>query len=111
MARRSSGLAAITDYIRRNPRTAAIAAFNLGLYAASLTRKGIRRSDLRDFPSKLVELVPGMRDLISLVPMMDEEEPPRATRKSRARKPASRATKGKSRRRNPANGPDVRKRT
>ena len=95
MARRSSGLAAITDYIRRNPRTAAIAAFNLGLYAASLTRKGVRRSDLRDFPSKLVELVPGMRELISLVPMMDEEEPPRARRKSRTRKPASRLTKGK----------------
>ena len=110
MARRSSGLAAITDYIRRNPRTAAIAAFNLGLYAASLTRKGIRRSDLRDFPSKLVELVPGMRDLISLVPMMDDEEP-RTRRKSRARKPASRAAKAKGRRRNPANGPDVRKRT
>ena len=95
MARRSNGLAPITDYIRRNPRTAAIAAFNFGLYAASLTRKGIRRSDLRDLPSKLVELVPGMRDLISLVPMMDEEEPPRARRKSRARKPASRPTKGK----------------
>ena len=94
MARRSSGLAAITDYIRRNPRTAAIAAFNLGLYAASLTRKGIRRSDLKDFPYKLVELVPGMRDLISLVPMMDDEEP-RARRKSRARKPASRPTKAK----------------
>ena len=95
MARRSSGLAAITDYIRRNPRTAAMAAFNLGLYAASLTRKGVRRSDLKDFPSKLLELVPGMRDLISLVPMMDEDEPPRARRKSRPRKPASRPTKGK----------------
>ena len=94
MARRSSGLTAITDYIRRNPRTAAIAAFNLGLYAASLTRKGVRRSDLKDLPSKLLELVPGMRDLISLVPMMDEDEPPRARRKSRARKPASRPTKG-----------------
>ena len=96
MARRSSGLAAITDYIRRNPRTAAIAAFNLGLYAASLTRKGVRRSDLRDLPSKLVELVPGMRDLVSLVPMMmDEDEPPRAKRKSRARRPASRSTRRK----------------
>ena len=94
MARRSSGLAALTDYVRRNPRTAAIAAFNLGLYAASLTRKGFRRSDLRDLPYKLAELVPGMRELISLVPMMDEAEP-RATRKSRARKPASRAAKGK----------------
>ena len=92
MARQSSGLAAITDYIRRNPRTAAIAAFNLGLYAASLTRKGVRRSDLKDLPSKLVELVPGMRDLISLVPMMGEDERPRAKRKSRARKRASRST-------------------
>ena len=94
MARHSSGLAAITDYIRRNPRTAAIAAFNLGLYAASLTRKGVRRSDLQDLPSKLVELVPGMRDLVSLVPMMDDE-PPRAARRSRARKPASRSTRRK----------------
>jgi hypothetical protein len=92
MARQSNGLAAITDYIRRNPRTAAIAAFNLGLYAATLTRKGIRRSDLKDFPARLVELVPAMRDLVSLVPLMDEDEPRRAPRKSRARRPASRAT-------------------
>ena len=92
MARRSSGLAAISDYVRRNPRTAAIAAFNLGLYAASLTRKGVRRSDLNDLPSKLVELVPGMRELVSLVPMMMGEEEPRSRRKSRARKPASRST-------------------
>ena len=71
MARQSSGLAAITDYIRRNPRTAAIAAFNLGLYAASLTRKGVRRSDLKDLPSKLAELVPGMRDLVE--PCSDDD--------------------------------------
>ena len=95
MARQSSGLAAITDYIRRNPRTAAIAAFNLGLYAASLTRKGVRRSDLKDLPSKLVELVPGMRELVSLVPMLDEDEPPRAKRKSRTRRPVSRSTRRK----------------
>ncbi len=93
MARQSGGLAAITDYIRRNPRAAAVAAFNLGLDAASLTRRGVRRSDLKDLPSKLVEQVPGLRDLLSLVPMMDEEEAPRAKRKSRARKPASRMRK------------------
>lgn len=94
MARHSSGLAAINDYIRRNPRAAAIAAFNLGLYAASLTRKGVRRSELRDLPSKLVELVPGMRDLVGLVPMMmDQDEPPRPRRKSRTRKGASRSKK------------------
>ena len=94
MARHSSGLAAITDYIRRHPREAAIAAFNLGLYAASLTRKGVRRSELKDLPSKLVELVPGMRDLVSLVPMMmDQEEPRRSRRKPRARKPVSRSNK------------------
>ena len=91
MARQSGAFAAITDYIRRNPRAAAIAAFNLGLYAASLTRKGVRRSDLKDLPSKLVELVPGMRDLVSLVPMMAEEEPPRARRKSGARKRTGRS--------------------
>jgi hypothetical protein len=99
MARHSSAFAAITDYIRRNPRAAAIAAFNLGLYAASLTRKGVRRSDLKDLPSKLVELVPGMRDLISLVPMMGEEERPRTKRKSRARRPAARS---KTRKKSPA---------
>ncbi len=96
MARQSSGLAAITDYIRRNPRTAAIAAFNLGLYAASLTRKGARRSDLIDLSSKLAELVPGMRNLVGLVPlMMGDDEPPRTKRRSRAGKPASRSTKRK----------------
>ena len=89
MARRSSGLAALSDYIRRNPRATAIAAFNLGLYAASLTRKGVRRSELKDLPSKLIELVPGMRELVSLVPMMMDQDEPRQ-RKPRARKPRSR---------------------
>jgi len=95
MARQSSGLAAITDYIRRNPRTAAIAAFNIGLYAASLTRKGVRRSDLVDLSSRLAELIPGMRNIAGLLPMMlmDDDEPARpAKRKTRSRRPVSRST-------------------
>ena len=102
MAKTNNALSVITDYVRRNPRAAAIAAFNLGLYAASLTRKGVRRSELNDLPSKLVELVPGMRELVSLVPMMmGQEEPPRVRRKSRSRKPVSRSTKRKAPRSEP----------
>ena len=95
MARRSSGLAALTDYVRRNPRTAAIAAFNLGLYAATLTRKGVRRGELAELPAKLVDLVPSMRDLMSL--LGQEEEVPRKRSSNRRKAGARKATGRRSR--------------
>lgn len=57
----------ITDYVRRNPRTSAMVAFNLGLYAAMAATQGLRRSDLKNLRGKLVELVPSMGDLTSLL--------------------------------------------
>src|SRR5262245_18366666 len=59
-------LSAISDFVRRNPRTTAMAAFNLGLYAAMVARMGVRHGDLKEFPGKLVGLVPSMYDLLSL---------------------------------------------
>jgi hypothetical protein len=76
----------LTDYVRRHPKTSAMIAFNLGLYAASAT-KGLRRSDLTELPSRLVELVPSMKDLAG------HFSPPPVARKRRhraARKPAAR---------------------
>lgn len=98
MARSKSGFALITDYVRRNPRTAAIAAFNLGLYAATLTKKGVRRSELTELPSKLADLVPSMRSLVSLMPLLggtDEAPPRRKRRRAPARKAVRRTPKPK----------------
>ena len=86
----SSSLGAITDFIRRNPRTSAIAAFNLGLYAATIARKGVRRGELAELPAKLVDLVPSMRDLMSLLGQEDEPQVPRNTRSSHRRKSGAR---------------------
>jgi hypothetical protein len=97
MARSMSSLSAITDFIRRNPRTSAIAAFNVGLYAASIARRGVRGKELAELPAKLVGLVPSMRDLMSL---LGEEEPaaPRtrrsAPRRTGTRKAPRRRTRG-----------------
>jgi hypothetical protein len=60
-------LAAITGFVRRNPRTSAIAAFNIGLYAATVARKNFPRSDIKELPGKLVSLVPSMQDLLGLL--------------------------------------------
>ena len=59
----------LTDYIRRNPKTSAVIAVNLGMYAATAT-KGIRKSELAELPSKLVELVPSIKDITAFVPAL-----------------------------------------
>lgn len=95
MAKTLIGL--ITDYVRRNPRTSAMVAFNLGLYAAMAATKGVKRSDLKKLPAKLVELVPSIKDLTDFLPAVE--------RKPTARRKAGRkvkATAGRSPRRKAA---------
>jgi hypothetical protein len=77
----------LTDYIRRNPKTSAMIAFNLGMYAATAT-KSMRKSDLAELPAKLVELVPSMKDITGYVPAL--APPAKRPLKAKAR-PATRS--------------------
>ena len=95
MARSVSGLNAITDFIRRNPRTSAIAAFNIGLYAATIARRGVKPGEFAELPARLVGLVPSMRDLMSL--LSDQDEVPPVKRRSTRGKTKKRATRRRSR--------------
>jgi hypothetical protein len=87
----------LTDYVRRNPRTSAMVAFNLGLYVAMAATKGLSRSDLAKLPGKLVALVPAMKDLTDLIPLMSSPPPKSAPRRaaSRKSKPAGNRTRRK----------------
>lgn len=86
MPRNVRSLNAITDFVRRNPHTSAIAAFNLGLYAAAVARRGVRSRELAELPARLVGLVPSMRDLISLLGEEDEAQRPHSNRSTYRRK-------------------------
>lgn len=102
MARGNTVIGMLSDFIRRNPKTSATIAFNLGVYAAMATRKSIGRRDLKELPGRLVELVPSLDDIKSYAPMLSA--PSRSTGRStgraamrtpkrrtvRARKPARR---------------------
>lgn len=83
-------VALLTDYVRRNPKTSAMVAFNLGLYAAAATKRGIGKSDLTRLPSKLVELVPSMKDITSYVPLLSEPPKRRPARTRSRRRPVRR---------------------
>jgi hypothetical protein len=68
MARKNSWMNILSDFVRKNPRTSAMIAFNLGVYAAQATKKTLDRTDLKELPSKLVDLVPSMKDMSAYVP-------------------------------------------
>jgi hypothetical protein len=63
-------MGSLSDFIRRHPKTSATIAFNLGIYAALATKKGlskgISKSDLQRLPAKVAELVPDLPSLASL---------------------------------------------
>ena len=74
MARKSNTkqsplIGSLSDFIRRHPKTSATIAFNLGIYAALATKKGlskgISKSDLQRLPAKVAELVPDLPSLSS----------------------------------------------
>jgi hypothetical protein len=100
MARKNSWMAILSDFVRKNPRTSAMIAFNLGVYAAQATRRTFDRTDLKELPSKLVDLVPSMKDMSSYVPaaLLPAAEP-KARRRTRAKTTTKETTKRTSKRR------------
>jgi hypothetical protein len=93
---RKTWIGILSDFVRENPRTSAMIAFNLGVWAAQATRKGLRNTDFTDLPAKLADLVPSMpsmRDLGSYMPSLPAPKTRVTVKVSRRpRKPTTRAT-------------------
>jgi hypothetical protein len=80
---RKTWVGVLSDFVRNNPRTSAMIAFNLGVWAAQATRKGLGRADLADLPAKLAELLPSARTIGGYVPAMPGTEKRAPVRKRR----------------------------
>lgn len=95
---RKTWISVLSDFVRNNPRTSAVIAFNLGVWAAQATRKGLGRTDLSEIPAKLIDMVPSMKEIGSYVPALPSPLKSKAPRR-RARKPAKRTTRRTTKRR------------
>ena len=87
---RKTWVGVLSDFVRNNPRTSAVIAFNLGVWAAQATKKRLGHTDLKDIPSKLIDMVPSMKDIGGYVPALPGPAKRKATR--RASTPAARRT-------------------
>ena len=70
---RKTWVGILSDFVRKNPRTSAMIAFNLGVWAAQVTRKGLRNVDVSDLPAKVADFMPSMpsmKDLGSYMPSL-----------------------------------------
>jgi hypothetical protein len=96
-------LAILSNFVRDHPKTSAMVAFNLGIMAARATKSARRAAPtVSEIPSKLIELVPSIKDLGGYLPMIGTSKsgpkpgskPRRKARKNAtksARRPARRA--------------------
>lgn len=108
---RKTWVGILSDFVRKNPRTSAMIAFNLGVWAAQATRKGLRNVDVSDLPAKVADMmpsIPSMKDLGSYMPSLPSPKT-RVTVKVTRRRPRkssarSRSTRS-SRRRSSKNAP------
>lgn len=70
MARHKTWVNILSDLVRDNPRTSAMIAFNLGVWAGQATQKRLGKTDLSELPGKLVDMMPSMRELGDYVPAL-----------------------------------------
>jgi hypothetical protein len=70
MARHKAWINVLSDFVRDNPRTSAMIAFNLGVWAGQATQKKLGRTDLSELPSKLADMIPSMREIGDYVPAL-----------------------------------------
>ncbi len=90
-ARQNVLLSILSGVVRRNPRTSAAVAFNLGvLVARAAMRNNTFRRGMVSIPARLIELVPSAKDLGTYVPLGATAAKPKRRRAPRA-KPAVRA--------------------
>jgi hypothetical protein len=97
MARHKSWINIFSDFVRDNPRTSAMIAFNLGVWAGQATQKKLGRTDLSELPSKLIDMMPSMKEIGEYVPALPSplkrKAPRRSTRKAAARTAKRRSAK------------------
>jgi hypothetical protein len=91
MARHKTWVGILSDFVRDNPRTSAMIAFNLGVWAGQATQKKLGRTDLTELPSKLVDMMPSMKEIGDYVPALPSPLKAKAPRR-RTRKPAAKRT-------------------
>jgi hypothetical protein len=70
MARHKTWINILSDLVRDNPRTSAMIAFNLGVWAGQATQKRLGKTDLSELPAKLADMMPSMRELGDYVPAL-----------------------------------------
>jgi hypothetical protein len=102
MARHKTWVTILSDLVRDNPRTSAMIAFNLGVWAGQATQKRLGKTDLSELPAKLVDMMPSMREIGDYVPALPsplktiKDKPARRrARRSAAKRTAKRRTKRK----------------
>lgn len=108
MAKRVNWLSVLAEFVKDHPKTSATVAFNLGVFAAQSSKAlgGRARTignSAAEIPSKLVELVPSMKELGSYVPLIGNGKPkPRRRSASKTQpkhKAATRKTASRTKRR------------
>ena len=97
MARHKTWVGILSDFVRENPRTSAMIAFNLGVWAGQATQKKLGRTDLSELPSKLIDMMPSMKEIGDYVPALPspiKRKLPAAlkSKSPRTRKPAAKRT-------------------
>jgi hypothetical protein len=70
MARHKTWVSILSDFVRDNPRTSAMIAFNLGVWAGQATQKRLGNTDLSELPAKLAEMMPSMHEIGDYVPAL-----------------------------------------
>jgi hypothetical protein len=95
-------LAILSNFVRDHPKTSAMVAFNLGIMAARATKSAQRAApSVSEIPSKLIELVPSIKDLGGYLPMIGTSKPgpkPGSTPRRKARKNATTSARRPARR-------------
>ena len=94
-------LSILSGIVRRNPKTSAAVAFNIGVIVAraAMRNKTARsktfRNGMVDIPARLIELVPSAKDLGTYVPLGSAGATPRPKRRRRPAKPRAARTRSK----------------
>ena len=100
---RKTWIGLLSDFVRKNPRTSAMIAFNLGVWAAQATRKGLRNVDISDLPAKVADMMPSMPSMKDIGGYMPSLPAPKTrvtvkVTRRRPRKSSARSRSARSRR-------------
>jgi hypothetical protein len=107
MARHKTWVGILSDFVRDNPRTSAMIAFNLGVWAGQATQKKLGRTDLSELPAKLIDMMPSMKEIGDYVPSLPapiKRKLPAALKPKASRPARKPAAKRAAKRRSTKNG-------